>query len=100
MTNTTIGVVATDARLNKMQANFVASASHDGLALTIRPCHTPSDGDTMFCVATGESPSAVNLMAVVTAATHVAALAVLDAVWSARGLAGMPAVSELKDGHA
>lgn len=100
MTNTTIGVVATDAQLDKMQANFVASACHDGLALTIRPCHTPSDGDTMFCVATGESPSDVNLMAIVTAATHVTALAVLDAVRSAQGLAGVPAVSELRDGCA
>ncbi len=98
MTNTTIGVVATDAQLDKMQANFVASTCHDGLALTIRPCHTPSDGDTMFCLATRESPSEVNLMAIVAAATHVTALAVLDAVWSARGVAGVPAVSELRDG--
>ncbi len=97
-TNTTIGVVATDAKLDKMQANFVASACHDGLALTIRPCHTPSDGDTMFCVATGRSSAAANLMSIVTAATHVTALAVLDAIWSARGLAGIPAVSELRNG--
>ena len=98
LTNTTIGVVATDAKLDKMQANFVASACHDGLALTIRPCHTPSDGDTMFCLATGRNPVAANLMAIVTAATHVTALAVLDAIWSARGLAGIPAVSELRNG--
>lgn len=98
MTNTTIGVVATDAKLDKMQANFVASACHDGLALTIRPCHTPSDGDTMFCVATGQNPADANLMSIVTAATHVTALAVLDAVRSAHGLAGAQAVSELRDG--
>lgn len=98
MTNTTIGVVATDATLDKMQANFVASACHDGLALTIRPCHTPSDGDTMFCAATGENTADVNLTAIVTAATHVTALAVLDAVAAAHGLAGVPAVSELRDG--
>ena len=99
LANTTIGVVATDAKLDKMQANFVASACHDGLALTIRPCHTPSDGDTMFCVATGENSAAVNLMAIVTAATHVTALAVLDAIRSAQGLAGIPSVSELRDGR-
>ena len=98
LTNTTIGVVATDAKLDKMQANFVASACHDGLALTIRPCHTPSDGDTMFCVATGRNSVAANLMAIVSAATHVTALAVLDAIRSARGLAGIPSVSELSDG--
>lgn len=100
LANTTIGVVATDAKLDKMQANFVASACHDGMALTIRPCHTPSDGDTMFCVATGESSADANLMAIVTAATRVTALAVLDAIWSAQGLAGIPAVSELRHGQA
>lgn len=100
LSNTTIGVVATDAKLDKMQANFVASACHDGLALTIRPCHTPSDGDTMFCLGTGRSSVAVNLMAIVTAATHVTALAVLDAIHSARSLAGIPSVSELRNGPA
>lgn len=100
LTNTTIGVVATDANLDKMQANFVASACHDGLALAIRPCHTPSDGDTMFCLATGGNFADANLMGIVTAATHVTALAVLDAIQSAHGLAGIPGVSELRDGHA
>ena len=100
LANTTIGVVATDANLDKMQANFVASACHDGMALTIRPCHTPSDGDTMFCLATGRKYADANLTAIVTAATHVTALAVLDAIRSARGLAGIPGVSELRDGPA
>lgn len=100
LTNTSIGVVATDAKLDKMQTNFVASACHDGLALTIRPCHTPSDGDTMFCLATGQNSTAANLTAIVTAAAHVTALAVLDAIGSARGLAGIPAVMELRDGQA
>ena len=100
MTNTTIGVVATDAALDKMQANFVASSAHDGLALTIRPCHTMGDGDTLFCIATGRNPTPVNLTAIVAAATHVVALAVLDAVQSATGLAGVPAIGELNHGVA
>ena len=100
MTNTTIGVVATDAVLDKAQANFVASTAHDGLALAIRPCHTPGDGDTMFCVATGRNAAPPNLTAIVAAATHVTALAVLDAVQSATGLAGIPSVSELNHGSA
>ena len=98
MTNTTIGIVATDAALDKMQANFVASSAHDGLALTIRPCHTLGDGDTLFCVATGHSAVPVNLTSVVTAATYVVALAVIDAVRSAASLAGVPSVGDL--GHA
>lgn len=97
LTNTTIGVVATDAVLDKAQANFVASTAHDGLALTIRPCHTPGDGDTIFCVATGQNQWDVNLTAVVAAAVHVTALAVIDAVESATGLAGMPSVGELNN---
>ena len=95
MTNTTIGVVATDALLDKAQANFVASTAHDGLALAIRPCHTPGDGDTLFCVATGRNPAAPNLTAITAAATHVTALAVLDAIQSATTLAGIPSVSQL-----
>ena len=96
MTNTTIGVVVTDATLDKAQANFVASSAHDGLALTIRPCHTISDGDTLFCVATGRNSAPVNTTAIVAAATHVVALAVIDAVRSAAGLAGIRSVGELK----
>ena len=98
LVNTTIGVVATDASLDKMQVNFVASAAHDGLALTIHPCHTPNDGDTMFCVATGQQAAPADLMAIVAAATRVTALAVLDAMRSAVGLAGVPAASELTIG--
>ena len=52
--NTAIGVVATDASLSKDQAYYLARTSHDGLALTIRPCHTLLDGDTIFALSTGE----------------------------------------------
>ena len=51
--NTTIGVVITDARLTKTQASRLAQVAHDGLARTIRPVHTPMDGDTLFAAATG-----------------------------------------------
>ena len=52
-TNTTIGVVATDAVLTKEQANRLATVAHDGIARAVRPAHTMYDGDTMFCLATG-----------------------------------------------
>ena len=96
LTNTTIGVVATDAALDKAQVNFIASTAHDGLALAIRPCHTFGDGDTMFCVATGQTAIEPNLTALVTAAAHVTALAVLDAIHSATGLSGVPTAGELR----
>ena len=51
--NTTIGVVATDARLTKEQANRIATVAHDGIARAVRPAHTMYDGDTIFCIATG-----------------------------------------------
>ncbi len=51
-TNTTIGVIATDAVLTKPQAQKVAQMAQDGLARAIRPAHTMFDGDTIFCLAT------------------------------------------------
>ncbi|MBI5605404.1 MAG: P1 family peptidase, partial [Deltaproteobacteria bacterium] len=50
-TNTTIGVIATDAVLTKAQAQKVAQMAQDGLARAIRPAHTMFDGDTLFCLA-------------------------------------------------
>ena len=93
LSNTTIGVIATDATLDKMQTNFIASSAHDGLALTIRPCHTPSDGDTLFCIATAQNPAPVDLTAIVTAATTAVAQAVIDAIHSATDLAGVPSIN-------
>jgi L-aminopeptidase/D-esterase-like protein len=93
--NTTIGLVATDARLNREEANYVARVSHDGLAVTIRPCHTIRDGDTMFAMATGRWSGAADLTALGAAAAEVTARAVLRAVRLATGLGGIPSVSEL-----
>jgi len=52
--NTTIGVLATNAKLTKVQANKLASVCHDGLAISIRPSHTMYDGDTYFAMSTNE----------------------------------------------
>lgn len=51
--NTTIAVVATNARLDKASAQRLAVMAQDGLARAIRPVHTPQDGDTVFAIATG-----------------------------------------------
>ena len=95
LTNTTIGVVATDAALNKEESNYLASVSHDGLALSIRPCHTIRDGDTMFALATGHNRQQADLTQLGAAAVEVTAQAVLRAVRAATGLGGLPSVSEL-----
>lgn len=52
--NTTIGIIATNVKLTKAQAKKVAGMAHDGLARCIRPIHTTMDGDTLFCLSTGE----------------------------------------------
>ncbi len=93
--NTTIGVVATDAQLSREESNYLARVSHDGLAMTVRPCHTIRDGDTMFAMATGESDQSVDLTALGAAAVEVTAQAVMLAVRRATGLGGVPAISEL-----
>ena len=98
LTNTTIGVVATDALMTREEANSLASASHDGLALAVRPCHTTRDGDTMFAMSTGAFGRAVDPVALAAAAVQVTAAAVLDAVRSATGLGGTPALSDLEGG--
>ncbi len=99
MTNTTIGVVATNATLTREEANFLAQASHDGLALTIRPCHTIRDGDTMFVMATGQDPQRGDITALGAAAVEATAQAVLQAVRTATGLGGVPSIGELNNGQ-
>ncbi len=97
LSNTTIGVVATDATLTKEEANWLARISHDGLALTIRPCHTARDGDTMFALATNQGPPTTDFTALGTAVVEVTAQAVLRAINTAAGLGGIPAVSEMQN---
>ena len=91
---TTIGVVATDAVLTKAAAHKVAQMAHDGLARTIDPIHTMSDGDTIFALASGRSSIAGNPMLIGMAAAAVVAAAVLRAVTRATGLKG-PGLPEL-----
>ena len=78
-TNTTIGCIITDAKLSKVEANLIASISHNGLARAIRPVHTMYDGDTMFCLASGRLP-VVNLAPVQSAAVEATRLAIVNAV--------------------
>ena len=84
--NTTIGVVATDAVLTKPQAHRLAQVAHDGLARSIRPVHTPMDGDTLFALGTGTSGQAADMMLLSTLAAEVTAMAVVNAVLAAKDL--------------
>jgi L-aminopeptidase/D-esterase-like protein len=93
-TNTTIGVVASNANLNKAQATKVAQMAHDGLARTIYPVHTMLDGDTLFAVATGGLDVPVDVVGAVSA--EVLADAVVNAVKAAEAAGGLPSYQDLK----
>ena len=93
--NTTIGVVATNAALNKEQANKLAAAAQDGVALAVRPAHLMGDGDTMFALATGKSNFDVNMNQLLSAAVMCVSNAIVNAVTEAKSLGGVPAFKDL-----
>jgi len=93
--NTTLGLCATNARLSKAQAAKVAQMAQDGVARTIRPSHTPWDGDTVFALATGAIDEPRDEMLVGCLAAEALAFAVLRAVRAATGLKGLPAARDL-----
>jgi L-aminopeptidase/D-esterase-like protein len=106
--NTTLGIVATDARLTKSQAQTIARMSQDGLARAIRPAHTMFDGDTIFCMATGkkELPKAEGFFAdsraqaindIGNAAAGCMTRAIIRGVLDAHSMAGMTAFCDLED---
>jgi L-aminopeptidase/D-esterase-like protein len=88
--NTTIGVVATNVAFDKTQMTKIAQMAQDGLARTINPSHTLSDGDTIFAVATGAVRTRANHGAIGAIAAEAMERAVLRAVRSARSLVGLP----------
>ena len=96
--NTTIGVVATNVRLTKTQANRLATLAHDGLALAIRPAHTPHDGDTMFALATCEIEAPEEFMRLCALTPTVVARAVVSAIEHAEDLHGYPAYRSMSHG--
>ena len=95
-TNSTIGVVATNARLSREQAYRLAVMAHDGLARTVRPAHTPVDGDVFFSLATGATEAPVDLITLGALGARAVERAIVRAVTEARGLAGVPSLAELR----
>ena len=105
--NTTLAVVATDAAWSKAELGKIAQMAHDGLALAIRPAHTPFDGDTIFALSTARftgamqasdksDPVALGLAGAMAARTL--ARAVAKAVRAATSLHGVPALGDLPFG--
>jgi L-aminopeptidase/D-esterase-like protein len=85
--NTTIGVIATDAPLAKVQAQRLAVAGHDGLARAINPVHTMSDGDTLFCLATGLAGKSPGMLVLAAMAAEAVARATVRAAQAAQSIA-------------
>lgn len=77
--NTTLGVIATNAKLTREQVNMLATIAHDGFALAIRPVHTTMDGDTIFALSAGEVALG-DITTVLAVAPEVMACAIIDAV--------------------
>ncbi|OBH65702.1 hypothetical protein A5685_19195 [Mycobacterium colombiense] len=112
--NTVIAVVATDAALSSAACRRVAISAHDGLARSIRPAHTPVDGDTVFVLATGAvevtaaasskpppasfSPETPLATEVGIAAADCLAGAVLGGVLAAESIAGIPSYRDVLPG--
>lgn len=90
---TVIGVVATNARLTKEQANKVAQMAQDGLARAVRPAHTIFDGDTIFALATGRVHASPTLVGAY--AAEMVAAAIVAAAQSAAPAGGLPAGADV-----
>lgn len=89
--NSTIGIVATNAKLTKTQATKMAQMAHDGFARSINPVHSMWDGDTIFAAATGTANTTTDLTTIGAIAADVMARAVNRAVLTATGIPNYPA---------
>jgi L-aminopeptidase/D-esterase-like protein len=94
--NTTIGVVATNARLTKTEANRIALMADDGYARAIFPSHTVGDGDTLFSLATGRWDGTADVTTIGALAADAVAQAIVRAATEATGVAGIPAARDLR----
>jgi L-aminopeptidase/D-esterase-like protein len=93
--NTTIGIVATNAALTKVQAQKMAQMAQDGYARAISPVHTPADGDTIFSLATGTWDGQANYGQIGSLAAEAMADAVVRAATQATSSHGLPSARDL-----
>ena len=91
--NTTLGVILTNARLDKAHLCKIAGMAHDGYARAIRPVHTSMDGDSIYAVSLGDLPADMDVVG--TLAARVMAKAIVRAVQAAEPAYGLPSASEI-----
>ena len=95
--NTTIGVVATNAKLTKAQCKKISQMSHDGYAKAIFPIHTPHDGDTIFTMSTGEIEVEADLTLLGSLATEVVEKSIINAIKNAKSIQNIVSYKELQE---
>lgn len=93
--NTVIGVVATNASFTKAEATKIAQMAQNGVVRCVRPANTMHDGDTMFALSLGKKKANVNIVGAY--AAQAVQMAILNAITHARGLGGIPSISDLRE---
>ena len=93
--NTTIGIVATNAKLTKAECKKVSQVSHNGYAKAIFPIHTPHDGDTIFTMATGKIETDMTLLTSI--ATEVVEKSIINAIKNANTVKNIPAYKDISN---
>lgn len=93
VTNTTLGIIFTNAKFDKASLSKLASVTHNAYARTICPVHTMADGDTIYAVSLGEKKADINALGVLS--TMVMEKAIMRAVKTATPLFGLPSYSSI-----
>ncbi|MDD3278705.1 MAG: P1 family peptidase [Lachnospiraceae bacterium] len=91
--NTTIGAILTNAAFTKTEMTKIAGMAHNGYARAIRPVHTTADGDSIYCMGTGEVKADLNVTGML--AARVMAQAIRNAVWESEGMYGLKAARDI-----
>lgn len=94
--NTVIGLVATNARLNKEETNKLAQMASNGIARSITPAHTSFDGDVTFALSRAESDITIPVSVIGSVAAQAMSLAIVDAVRRAESIGDIPSASDFR----
>ena len=95
--NTTIGIVATNAKLTKAQCKKISQMAHDGYAKAIFPIHTPHDGDTIFTMSTGEIEVDSDITLLGCLAAEVVEKSIINAIKNAKSVNNIISYNELQN---
>lgn len=93
-TNTTIGIILTNATFNKTQLTKIASMAHDGMARSINPIHTEFDGDTIYAMSSAEIKADLNVVG--TLAQRAFSEAITNSIKHAEGMYGIKSYKDIK----